>query len=350
MGNLSTHVWSRTCIANVLPKIQPRDNEAKRPAESFHRWRIMSQSAAAEEANETIPKPGVVQKGEGKPESVVATNDGVDVCGLTSVQWLEKSERGAYTTARTVGGGHVFELSFHIKRLVDSLKLMGSEPLDEQKLVDQIRASIRGGVKGFREIVSVEGDCPELKITVLVSVHNGIPKVTTHVTRLGARARHPVKVMIHGAPRENAAAKDSEWVRKRKTLVDEKPDDVNEVVLVGDGGALFEGLSSNFFALKNGTIYTAGEGILFGSVREAVLRAADRLGVPVVLKPPHISDVEAWEGAFVSSTSRLLLPVDEISLPDEDPPQNIKYHRSTLVEQLENAVMEDVQSCSEPIL
>ena len=38
-------------------------------------------------------------------------------------------------------------------------------------------------------------------------------------------------LQARGAPRSNATAKDSEWVRTRQALEKDKPDDVNEVSL-----------------------------------------------------------------------------------------------------------------------
>ncbi|MER0387601.1 aminotransferase class IV, partial [Vibrio vulnificus] len=68
----------------------------------------------------------------------------------------------------------------------------------------------------------------------------------------------------------------------------------------------------------NGTVYTAGTGVLAGTVREVILQVAAREGIPVVLEPPRLADLHRWEGCFISSTSRLLLPVDEASvLPEE---------------------------------
>ena len=52
------------------------------------------------------------------------------------------------------------------------------------------------------------------------------------------------------------------------------------MVLVDSCGGLYEGLSSNFFAVANGTIYTAGEGVLAGTVREVALQVARREGIP----------------------------------------------------------------------
>lgn len=43
------------------------------------------------------------------------------------------------------------------------------------------------------------------------------------------------RMQIKGAPRSNAAAKDSEWVRERRTLEADQPADVNEIVLINPG-------------------------------------------------------------------------------------------------------------------
>lgn len=50
-----------------------------------------------------------------------------------------------------------------------------------------------------------------------------------HVAPLPSRPPPPIKAVVRGAPRSNAEAKDSEWVRQRAALEKDKPDDVNEV-------------------------------------------------------------------------------------------------------------------------
>ena len=310
-------------------------------------------SAANEPKEKAIKEVMKVKISNERVKAVVASNDGVDACGVNSTEWLATLERGAYTTARTVGGNKVFELSFHLNRIVESLLLM-HETEDRNKeehqrlerLKCQLVESMKEGVHGFQ---SVYGDHGELKITVLVTVSNNIPQIRTHVMELGERARYPVKVMVTGHPRDNPEAKDSEWVRERKMLENEKPDDYNEVILVGDDGALFEGLSSNFFALMDGSLYTAGSGVLLGSVREAVLRVAESMNIPVVLEAPSLKDIGKWEAAFISSTSRLLLPIDHLFVPDADPPQLYEFEKTDLVKTLESKVIEEVVACSEPL-
>lgn len=53
-----------------------------------------------------------------------------------------------------------------------------------------------------------------------------------------------------------------------------------QVLLVDDCGSLYEGLSSNFFAVLDGRVYTAGQGVLAGTVREVTLQVARREGIP----------------------------------------------------------------------
>ena len=278
------------------------------------------------------------------------------------IAWLESMPRGAYTTARTTGGGRcVFELGFHLQRLVDSSLLMDLR-VDGDALKQRVMETLRRGVEAYLRKMPSHGDSAdaddssstddrELKLTVLVC---DARDVHVHVSPLGPRkAPGPVRVEIRGAPRANAAAKDSEWVTERKKLA--KPDDVNELVLEASG-ALYEGLSSNFFALMDGTLYTAGDHVLMGSVRESVLRQAASLGIPVILDAPRLDDLPRWEAAFVSSTSRMLLPVDELTVrrggdggDDECITRTFDHAPDARARALEAAVKTDILSSSERI-
>lgn len=278
---------------------------------------------------------------------------------VTSGAWLGSMKRGAYTTARTVGGNCVFELSFHLQRIIDSLEIMESSlgakaGFDDSDVEHGTALELKGVVMGsMREAVrEFSKTCPgEVKITVLVVMEEGSPRVWTHVTSLGPQAAHPIKVIIHGHPRDNAEAKDSEWVRERQSLEKTMPSDVNEIVLIGEDGGLYEGLSSNFFVLQGGVLYTAGEGVLLGSVREAVLRSAERLDIPVVLQPPNVKDMNVWDAAFVSSTSRKLLHIDSLTLRGDDGMETTRvFDKVALAQRLEEETEREISSCSELLL
>lgn len=126
-----------------------------------------------------------------------------------------------------------------------------------------------------------------------------------------------MKLLVAGLPRQNAAAKDSAWVRERKAIYGAMPTDVEEIVLMDPTThALLEGSQTNFYAIRGGTVYTADDGILKGTVRSLVLEVCAASGVPVALTPPSLDEVEEWDGCFISSTSRLVLSARSIEYED----------------------------------
>lgn len=310
----------------------------------------------------------------------LARNGRASLCDTPAEPWLLASPRGAYTTARTVGGSSVFELTHHVDRLARSVQLMMEADCLEGKphavhlrakyahLADPARlrplvvASLQAAMAEFRKRepsgsstpASSEAAAPpsshpsELKLTVLVTWEEQGDDVYAHVGQLPPRPVPPVKVQVRGTPRSNALAKDSAWVRQRQALQDTKPADVNEILLVEPDGGVLEGMASNFFAVVDGAVQTAGEGVLQGTVRSVALLVAEREGIPVVLKAPKLQDVARWEGAFISSTSRLVLPIDELEAPDWGPaPLHAHWPRGGVASRLERLVLQEIEACSE---
>lgn len=95
--------------------------------------------------------------------------------------------------------------------------------------------------------------------------------------------------------------------------------DVNEILLLDEEGRVLEGTQTNFFAIVGGVVYTAGDGVLEGSIRKMVLEECAQAGIPLVLTPPNATEMDRWEEAFISSTSRLVLPIDEVRWPEGHP-------------------------------
>mmetsp|Transcript_16450 Transcript_16450/g.25594 ORF Transcript_16450/g.25594 Transcript_16450/m.25594 type:complete len:409 (-) Transcript_16450:7-1233(-) len=154
------------------------------------------------------------------------------------------------------------------------------------------------------------------------------------------------RVLIHGHGRENALAKDSKWVLDREklthpsTMDDNKRAEENsegnnceedwhqpfeEIILINNNGELLEGTQTNFYVVVSSdshhhpqpnSIITANEGILYGSVRDSVLRACRYHDIPVELRPPTLNDLKRASGVFISSTSRWVMPVQEVCLGD----------------------------------
>jgi branched-subunit amino acid aminotransferase/4-amino-4-deoxychorismate lyase len=65
---------------------------------------------------------------------------------------------------------------------------------------------------------------------------------------------------VRGHARENALAKNSQWVSERKGIEAARRPGTNELLLEDDEGRLVEGSQTNFFAVIDGCVHTAGEG------------------------------------------------------------------------------------------
>ncbi|CAI5535062.1 unnamed protein product [Closterium sp. Naga37s-1] len=138
-----------------------------------------------------------------------------------------------------------------------------------------------------------------------------------HAAPLPPPPSPPVRVVVAGRPRKNPAAKDSAWARERAALEEVKRQQgAEEVLLVDSDGSVLEGSTSNFFAVEaGGVVVTAEEGVLKGTIRSLILSVCQQQGVPVQLRAPQVGEAYKWQGAFISSTSRLLLPLDTLLLP-----------------------------------
>ncbi|RUO96217.1 hypothetical protein BC936DRAFT_142411 [Jimgerdemannia flammicorona] len=240
------------------------------------------------------------------------------------------------------------DLASHIDRIVNSLRLMtftdqspdteASEPesvtralapfRNRQTVEQLVVPMLKTGLKKYYE-VDENGDL-ETKVSVVVAYsfevcmvmslqfigvayYESRVRFAAHFSPLSAPLSGRVAVEVDGEPRKVAGAKDSQWVRDRLELEHTKSPTVNEVLLSDSAtGNIYEGLSSNFFAIYRGdagagrsaTVHTAPlEFVLQGTVMKAVLTVCERDDIPVQWQFPNIEDAREgkWEGSFVSS-------------------------------------------------
>lgn len=86
-----------------------------------------------------------------------------------------------------------------------------------------------------------------------------------------------------------------------------------EYLLLDDGGRILEGTGTNFWAVRDGVVYTAGEGVLEGVTREIVLALVADMGLELRLEAVGVEDIPALDEAALSGSSRAFLPVVEIA-------------------------------------
>jgi len=165
--------------------------------------------------------------------------------------------------------------------------------------------------------------------------------------------------------RENPDVKDAAWARQRKVYEDEMAKDVNEVVMFDHQGHLYEGLSSNFFAVnKDGALETAPKGsVLWGTMQRHLISLCEESNIKVIYQCPSVRDISTWKGAFITSTSRGLLPIEETRLflhpPSSDGseahkpsevPQLHRFKISSFLEELRSSVFASMKKESTRIL
>ncbi|MBC6366968.1 aminotransferase class IV [Algoriphagus sp. AK58] len=96
-----------------------------------------------------------------------------------------------------------------------------------------------------------------------------------------------------------------------------------EDVLYHWNGWVSESSRSNFFLVKDGIIHTPDQHILMGITRKHILQIAEN----VVIRPISLEEVWEAEEAFISSTTKILLPVTQV---DERKIGNGKVGKITL--------------------
>jgi len=142
-----------------------------------------------------------------------------------------------------------------------------------------------------------------------------------------------------------------------------------EIILINDNGELLEGTQTNFYVVKNAnTIITANKGVLFGSVRDSVLRVCYTHDIHVELRPPTLEDLKCASGVFITSTSRWVMDVHEVQLGDllliksgssdadetsmpasKTEVQSYFYGSCLTTDKIRKWVLEDVETHSTPI-
>jgi branched-chain amino acid aminotransferase len=111
--------------------------------------------------------------------------------------------------------------------------------------------------------------------------------------------------------RADPLTKDTRFAATAAATYQTLPPRAHEGLLVGEDGSLLEGLSSNFFAVRDGRLYTEETRALPGVTRSLVLELA--LGIlPVSTTAVRLADLPSVSECFVTSVSRGILPVVSI--------------------------------------
>ena len=222
--------------------------------------------------------------------------------GLEINEIAKKLPAGVYTTLRTYGHSRTLYLERHFDRLVESSRILGFQlEIGGFHLREKMRIAILSS--GFSEI--------RIRIHIpLIKKRAEAFLLLEELTLPSPKAyRNGVEVASRMMKREHAEAKFTGFIRSADEIRKELPSTITEVVMVGSPGIYLEGLSSNFYVVENGRIWTAQEGVLHGITRDIVLEILADHQFPVVLQGFPLERSSEINEAFLTSTSRGVLPV-----------------------------------------
>jgi branched-chain amino acid aminotransferase len=245
------------------------------------------------------------------PENTIKVWELSQENGMTEISLPESSSldaitrqlpQGLYTTFRTYGGGtRVLGLRAHLQRLYQPAALQRITPCAPEEKLRQHLAEILltfPDEARVRLILTSEGHVylvlEPLKLPLPEAYMQGVKVVTTGLERQNPRLKSTAFISASEGARTKIA--------RTNTF---------EALLVRNGFIL-EGLTSNFFYIKEGKLGTARKGILLGVTRRSVLRVARGSGLEIIYQPLKREQIQVLDEAFLTSSSRGIVPIVEI--------------------------------------
>lgn len=216
-------------------------------------------------------------------------------------------------------GREPFALEEHLQRLKRSCAALGiTMPVSPATLEAEVR----------RTIARVESD--EVYVRIVITrgqgpLHIGPTNASSPVRvvivsplapwpiGLHERGVEVATVRVHRATDHTRAAgsKVSAYVANMLALATARERGAYEALMVGEGGELSEGTTSNLFVWSGGELRTPplSMGILPGITRDFVIRAATDLGIPVRAQVLFSRDVSTADEGFLTSSLREVVPI-----------------------------------------
>lgn len=208
--------------------------------------------------------------------------------------------------------GKLFFGSDHVERLFHSAKQIGLKHKFKHTEIEKWIAdlTVKNKIQTANiKIILLGGDKPKLFIFMLNPLYvekkdyrNGVRATTFEHERFAPQAK-----TLNMLP---------SYVVYQKA----KASGAYDALLVDKKGNIVEGSRSNFFAIKDKTLYTPPENlVLSGITRKTVIDCARENGYDVKEKEIPLEDVFDYDGAFLTNTSGKIVPIktiDEESFPD----------------------------------
>jgi branched-subunit amino acid aminotransferase/4-amino-4-deoxychorismate lyase len=207
---------------------------------------------------------------------------------------------GAYTTLRTYGGNGVVRLGQHLARLEQSVALKGTPGRIDP-------AALR---RALAEALAATAH-PEARVRLTFAPPRLFLAVEAFAPLAARLYADGIACVTLDLRRDNPHVKDTRFIATARDAYARLPAGVEEGLLLAADGAVLEGLSSNFFAIRDGVLRTEDARALAGVTRSLALEVAEAL-LPVRRVAVQRDELPLVDEAFLTSVSREVLPVVRI--------------------------------------
>jgi branched-chain amino acid aminotransferase len=165
----------------------------------------------------------------------------------------DEPANGVYLVARTYRGGLVLELDAHLDRMERSARLRG-------RSISVARKAIRGALRAMAADLLPTGGDIRFRVTLVLDAEPWYLLSVEPAVDLSdeVRTRGVLCRLQWNAARQDPEIKSTDWIAARRTLPG--GEEVYEHLLVDGKGAILEGATSNFYAVIDGVVRTAGAG------------------------------------------------------------------------------------------
>ncbi len=210
---------------------------------------------------------------------------------------------GLYTTFRTYADRtKVIGLRSHLERLYLPAKAQGIVPTVRRQ-------------DDFRHILAdllLRIDEPEARVRLILdtTVETGTLYVLLTPLQLP-----PDEVYQNGVHLEISRTSREKPSLKRTSFIQESALERKRIgpgtfeILLTDKGRILEGMTSNFFYVRDGILCTAGRGVLIGVTRQTVISLAKQDGIDLCIRAIRVNELPLISEAFITSSSRGIVPV-----------------------------------------
>lgn len=224
---------------------------------------------------------------------------------------------------QTAGGGAIFRLEDHIKRLFESAKIMGftipftvSEMM--QACIDTCKANgyeecyVRPLVfLGDGALGVYPGDDPQMEAAILVWEWG------SYLGDRGIKEGAKLKISTFNRPQVNSVMTKGKITGQYITGVlakkEAKSQGFDEALLLDTDGFLAEGSGENLFMIKDGVVKTTPlTSILNGITRKTVIDYFQYHGIPVVGERFTRDELYCADEAFMTGTAAEITPIQSI--------------------------------------